>query len=72
MRDALYACDRCHRPALSVFNLQGERHLVFDPVSPDDPTLSDSERAMAANGTMVRASKCGTWLRATAREAEHG
>jgi hypothetical protein len=72
VRDALFQCDRCGRPALSVFSLAGDRHLVFEPVRPDDPSLSDSERALAATGTMVRASKCGTWLRATAREAEHG
>ena len=69
MKDGIYICDRCRRPALSVFNLTGERHLVFDPVSPDDPTLSEPERRLAENGTMVRASKCGTWVRA---EARHG
>ena len=48
---------------MSAFDLQGERHLVFESIAADDPTLFPFERTHAANGTMVRAAKCGTWCR---------
>ena len=63
MRYQLFKCDRCSRPAMSAFDLQGERHLVFESIAADDPTLFPFERTHAANGTMVRAAKCGTWCR---------